>query len=519
MKRFIPAWYSHDKWWQDRVLPYYSKRLITEFDDMISLMNMHINNDVEINLSVMNYFPDLRTFLHRHDLYEVTYWSLFDEIQGFNHKTPQAIDYRELQWPEDSEFMYTPYLIRCITSDHTYTNIYFNQDGYLVWLEDFENQIKKARYVFDDRGWLSSIITFDDNALAEKQYYMTIDGDCILTEDLIDNKVTVSKKYQHRFEQINYTNMELLIEEQFSKHSKAKFNKDDAVIVAADTRHNQLISKYIDHDKLCYSIFSNRNRDMSDEKLNSIQNGANWIVDSLDRESMLVDYKKRQNSGNKIMRITPFDAQILPNMSSQLYETYIGIWIDGMTEFELQRLLEPLKTYISANENCRLLFLTELESKHVSSWLKDEVKNVNDSYNALGQDIDGINALLEEETDYVKKMDIKYVPFEIDLIETISKLRIVVDLNSEPDLFLQICSISAGIPQINKRTTDYVKDGANGKVITTEEEIVGALDYYLSHLKHWNHSYAYAIKLVDEYASNNIINQLNGLIEGEIYGK
>ncbi|RNM44750.1 accessory Sec system glycosyltransferase Asp1, partial [Staphylococcus aureus] len=36
--------------------------------------------------------------------------SLFDEIQGATHGTPVAIDYRELSWPEDTEFIYTPYL-------------------------------------------------------------------------------------------------------------------------------------------------------------------------------------------------------------------------------------------------------------------------------------------------------------------------------------------------------------------------------------------------------------------------
>lgn len=34
----------------------------------------------------------------------------------------------------------------------------------------------------------------------------------------------------------------------------------------------------------------------------------------------------------------------------------------------------------------------------------------------------------------------------------------MIDLNTEPDLFLQISSISAGIPQINRYHTEYMKD-------------------------------------------------------------
>ena len=48
--------------------------------------------------------------------------------------------------------------------------------------------------------------------------------------------------------------------------------------------------------------------------------------------------------------------------------------------------------------------------------------------------------------------------------------------------------------------------------------MIAALDYFLDHLKHWNYSFAYSIKLVDEYASEQIIDQLDRLIEGEMHG-
>ncbi|WRN52674.1 accessory Sec system glycosyltransferase Asp1 [Staphylococcus aureus] len=44
---------------------------------------MHLENDLDYRLIVLNHAPNLRTFLHRYDLYETKYWSVFDEIQGF----------------------------------------------------------------------------------------------------------------------------------------------------------------------------------------------------------------------------------------------------------------------------------------------------------------------------------------------------------------------------------------------------------------------------------------------------
>ncbi len=107
---------------------------------MISLMGMHLENDLDYQLIVLNHAPNLRTFLHRYDLYETKYSSVFDEIQGFSHHAPQAINYHHLKWPDDVEFVYTPYLLKCVTSEQTYTNIYFSQEGYSIWFEEFERR-------------------------------------------------------------------------------------------------------------------------------------------------------------------------------------------------------------------------------------------------------------------------------------------------------------------------------------------------------------------------------------------
>ena len=81
----------------------------------------------------------LRLFLHRHGLYEMSYWSLFDDIQGVAQMSPQAIDYRELGWPEDTEFIYTPFQVIAITSETTYSKLNFSQEGYLFEIETYKD--------------------------------------------------------------------------------------------------------------------------------------------------------------------------------------------------------------------------------------------------------------------------------------------------------------------------------------------------------------------------------------------
>lgn len=227
MKYFIPAWYDDQRWWQDTTVPYYQLQNKTEFDDMISLMGMHLENDLDYQLIVLNHAPNLRTFLHRYDLYETKYSSVFDEIQGFSHHAPQAINYHHLKWPDDVEFVYTPYLLKCVTSEQTYTNIYFSQEGYSIWFEEFERDQLQRRYIFDDRGYLSAIRYFDDQGEASYQEYLTINGDCVLHEDLKNGRVTVSKRYQHHYQQTEYNNMAQLIEEKFQAMIAQQIHEDD----------------------------------------------------------------------------------------------------------------------------------------------------------------------------------------------------------------------------------------------------------------------------------------------------
>lgn len=298
MKYFIPAWYDDQRWWQDTTVPYYQLQNKTEFDDMISLMGMHLENDLDYRLIVLNHAPNLRTFLHRYDLYETKYWSVFDEIQGFSHHAPQAINYHHLKWPDDVEFVYTPYLLKCVTSEQTYTNIYFSQEGYSIWFEEFERDQLQRRYIFDDRGYLSAIRYFDDQGEASYQEYLTINGDCVLHEDLKNGRVTVSKRYQHHYQQTEYNNMAQLIEEKFQAMIAHQIHEDDHVIVASDARHNRQIANHIPAKSLSYSFFKNRNETVSDEEYQSIVKNAHLIVDSVQLERDLISHQEKYQREN-----------------------------------------------------------------------------------------------------------------------------------------------------------------------------------------------------------------------------
>ncbi|MCI2774180.1 accessory Sec system protein Asp1 [Staphylococcus petrasii] len=522
MKQFIPAWYDSTYWWDSTVQPFYSKRRTTEFDDMVSLMSMHLQNEESFQTLILNYNPMLRLFLHRHQLYEMSYWSLFDDIQGAQQCTPKAIDYRDLDWSEYTEFVYTPFQVIAITGPNAYSKVIFSQEGYLLWIEDYDSHQRQRKFIFDDRGFISAIDIYENNhEIPHHRVYLNVSGNAVMTQDFTTQKITIHSDFDNHFRKTEYETMDDLIHEKLLDYNQTYLEENDKIIVAADKRHNVLISQTFKPKNICFSVFKPRNQEMDDELLNSITKAQQCLIDTLENERKVKAYLDNhvQNQPFNYMRVTPFDAQVLPNISSQLYDTNIGVWIDDLLEQELKDIMFHLTRYLYQHEHTRIHVLTRLNKNEVPQWLKDDITRLNDSFNTDNEELaPEVRDILESELQTTEVIKVISVPFEEDLMKAISQLRVVIDLNQEPDLYLQISSISAGVPQINLRQTDYVEHELNGLIIETYEQLGIALDFFLINLKNWNYSFAHSIKLSHEFSSQFIIQQLDYLIEGEYDG-
>ncbi len=499
MKYFIPAWYQQNKWWQDRNGPFYMKEHKNDFDDMMSLMRMHIGNNAPFTLIQLSYHTAFQLFLHRNELYEASYYSIFDEIQKFPQSAPKALDYRDFKWKKGTEFIYTLYIIKAVYNNET-TNIYYNEDGYLAWMEQFVDKVKVSRYIFDNRGFLSSIILFKEGK-KYSQLYIDIDGDVVLKEDLNTSCVTVCK-YFEQYERTAYDSLPELIQEKLAQFIKT--HAAHSVVAAYDEQHNDLIQNVIPEEQLTYSIFKQRNRAHQYRRLN-----YKYIVDVQSIETLL----KSQQVKN-VLRITPFDTSKLPSISSQFYVDFIGLYIDGMSEDKIIDVIEHITPMLTSSKKFKLKLLTKHNDKSVR--LHSIIKDINEAFIEQNEDTED---MMEDELQNLEIIQFEMITFEVDLIAVVSKLRIIIDLNEEPDLFLQIAGVSTGVPQINKVATDYVEHKQNGYIIHQIDELLDGLVYYLNHLKHWNLSLSYSFKLIDQYSSRNIIDKIDEFIEGGTYGK
>ena len=82
MYYFIPAWYGKERIWHSTITPWYWTEDSVEFDDTINQVRIFQEVGIDRKLVIPHYAPQLRYFLHRQDLLETDYLSIFDDIQG-----------------------------------------------------------------------------------------------------------------------------------------------------------------------------------------------------------------------------------------------------------------------------------------------------------------------------------------------------------------------------------------------------------------------------------------------------
>ncbi|RRJ36389.1 accessory Sec system protein Asp1, partial [Pseudomonas aeruginosa] len=129
-------------------------------------------------------------------------------------------------------------------------------------------------------------------------------------------------------------------------------------IVSSHIAHNGIFNTIRDDKQVYYSIFSKRNRTIDQSLIKSMAHSDKWLVDTNENEHILHQLIETLDTKPEILRFTPFDTQILENLSSQLDETYIGVWIDGLNDDYLQILINDLITYIKRHPSYRLVILT-----------------------------------------------------------------------------------------------------------------------------------------------------------------
>ena len=244
------------------------------------------------------------------------------------------------------------------------------------------------------------------------------------------------------------------------------------------------------------------------------------IVDTQEQETKLRKSLMElglENLSEKISRISPFDTRLRLGHSQLVKELIVYFFIDTISKEELKERLIPILTFMDTNPLLKLDMVTFNQDKDLSEiklYIEQVIFDKLNPANFFGEVEDSGENGLDDASEGLKNITIQVLSNESQVIATLDQARVVLDLGNSPDLYTQIASISAGIPQINSIPTSYVSHKKNGWILSdnSSKELLKALSFYLDSLSHWNESLVYSVKKMSDYTSGHILSQWKELL-------
>ena len=567
MYSFIPSWYAGPGDWHTNIAPWYQPTQSYEFDDTVNQIRMFRNAGEDTELLCLAWSPNLRQFLHRQGLYPIPYWSAFDELQNVRIRKPAVFSYLELSWPEDVEWVYLPSRLMAyrsafgktacadfasagyrLESDidmslsnssigagapaaafgktacadfasarYKYACVELTENGTLCWVEYYENGLPEKRDIYDDRGFCSASLFFQ-NGEEERQEFYDPEGRLRFTEDRRTGAVRISEEARGDFEKESYPSAKELIREKLAFYFR-QHREREAVVIAANRQHDGMILqtlREVPGQRIVLSFFENR-FDLQDEKaLQEDTEDACLIVTDTEHTARLIE--DAGVTGKNICDISPFDTRLSLGKSQRIRELKVFMPLDGLEGVLLEKALVQVFSYMQKNQDVVLLAGTKKDTQHEQLALKEKLEEV-----LAGMEERGLVVSVpweqeeeaeEQENTAKKTARIAVTPYhsENDMIRILYDTRLILDVRDQPDLYLQIAGISAGIPQVNYRYTRYVKHRKDGYIIQNINYITGALEYYLDGLSGWNEALVYCVQEISRYTGGTLVEQWKQMI-------
>ncbi len=513
---FVSSWYSKSEKWNAEDSPWYRGGSPYAFDDTINQIRMFHAAGEQLELMILSYAPGVRLFLHRQNLYPIPFWSAFDAIQGIHKKELGMLSYLELPWPRNIVWRNTPFAVVGFLNEKRYVQVEFGEEGRLLRLDyyDAEERLHR-RDSIDDRGFCSSSLFYENGKPCKREYY-DADGVLQFTENVIAGDIVIAPKADTRFFHHTYSSLAALVEE-VVRCRFSQMNPDATVVVAANQLHNQMVLHARKGQTIGLSYFEERYDLEKREDLRHDLSDASFAV--TDTEHAAKKIREQATEQFYVRDISPFDTRLSLGRSQRIRELKIYM---PVTDLEEEYLLEALKQVVSYMKGNPAVFLyLAARDEREYQWLTDAVKRtlmlcaidnfgfcqegcsvvcVNTKQGNIEAELQGT-----EEKAIAARVILITVRTEQDVIRRLDDVRLILDVRDQPDLYLQIAGISAGIPQVNYRFTRYVQHKKNGYIIQNIHYVTGALEYYLSELVHWNEALVYCVKEIEKYTSGSLV--------------
>ena len=495
-----------------------------EIDTVKHVQMFYRNGIKDFTILLLSHAPNFRHFLHRQGVFHAPYLSVFDAIQEVRSKKTVVFSFHNLAWPEDIEFVYTPFVVVAYLHGKKYAQIDFGEAGNPIEVSMYENDVISRRNIYDDRGFISATELYENGNIVYTDY-LTEDGvvKMRMMEDTgevqINEKVNTYLVFSQKgilekhFEKNLYSNISQVILEVLKANLAEGVN--DTFCIAMHEL-NVSITKDLVKDRMAIlSFYGDRYRIKDHEEGKDLVRKANYIITDSEATTRYLKREMGEELEN-IIDISPYDSRMDFGISEQLTVQKILVPVDGLPKERFRALMINLAAYLTTNENAMVHIFTRNAQYDLPENLINSIADIieeagYDRRMAISKntaDDTAENEELEtegEEEEIPVRFFIEQCVDELSVSKCIREQRIMVDMRHNPDLYLQINCISTAIPQIVRRETQYMQNGYNGFVVKEFERIPIVLDYFLGSLANWNQAKVYSYEISQKYTTKHLL--------------
>lgn len=553
-----PSWIgvNYDESFVNKIKSYRDTKLIIfvqdiqklMFDSEQAILDMEIRTLNKADLLILP-SKKMHRYLKENGLDEKpviyqTIWDMpcFDAIAQVRRKKVAVLSYHDIKWPKGLEFVYSPFSIIALQGDVKYAQVEFGEDGNPISIDMFEDGKICRRNYYDDRGFVSSTVIYE-NGIEQYQDFLMENGIWKIREYKNDGHVVVNQTcpdydvvpdaksgkagepVEMRFTKAEYDSLEAVIEEVFASYVNLT-RQGDSFFVAMHPLHIRVAEHVLKGKRVIATFFENR-FDFTQTSLAAdfLEHAENIITDSDYTTKLIMANLGAVNNKPFRLHITdipPYDTRMDFGISSQLRVQNILVPVDGLTEDAFAQIIKGLADYLTINDLARVHFFTRDASWGHEDAIKNDTVKLLDSmgydsrwvtgdgeaalgFGGSGADAFGENELEDMEKPVEQRFFVDVCVDERDISKCINEQRVILDMRGTMDVFVYVTAISKGVPRISLSADQFLVSGKNGMVIDDFSDIGRSLTYYLDSFENWNQALVECYELGQKYTTSVLL--------------
>ncbi|MCM0583216.1 accessory Sec system glycosyltransferase Asp1 [Weissella diestrammenae] len=385
--------------------------------------------------------------------------NIFGTLQAIPQNTPIIkIDIRDLDWPENSEFIYQGSSVMVMVKEEKYAEIKYANHAIVERIIYFKNNKETSEIEIDVRGFIRSRTVYDEKMM---KYYFDYDGSEIFFENLKTREVVVKKSIADKNELKNsYVSLNELSRELLQRYLSQQLKPYDNVYISSMDSNIEEDVINIDENINIIDIISSR-------KVINVERNDTIYTKRITRMAELGLCTPKEVQKYSIIEFLPEGLDLSLGNSKKYSKTKIVVYIDENTS--LSDVIIAPETFEDLDDSVEVIVYT---------------LNANNTQ-VFDKDVDRIE---------IKRFDA--VEFASDL----KNARVFITFGSSQRVdFYNIQAMIFGIPMISDRNQKYLQVDINEKIFENVKQFTNALGDYLKNIELWNEVSMNNLKWVNDF--------------------